>query len=116
MIAQKRVFDPKRVRIVATIAGYSTPVAKRNVSLILNGKTVQSKTIDVPAAGRAQVEFLGLDASYGFNRCEVRIDSADALADRRSLLFFGGARRSEEGPFCGRRPQAARAALLSSRP
>jgi hypothetical protein len=87
VIAQRRVFDPKRVRIVATIAGYSTPAAKKNVSLILNGKTVQSKTADVPAGGRTQVEFLGLDASYGFNRCEVRIDSADALATDDHFYF-----------------------------
>ena len=73
----------------------------RTVSLILNGKTVQTKTVDVPANGRAQVEFLGLDASYGFNKCEVRIDSADALRGRRPVSVFGGADRSQEGPVRG---------------
>lgn len=87
VVAPRRVFDPKRVRIQATIAGYSTPAAKRNVSLILNGKTLQSKTVDVAENGRAQVEFLGLDASYGFNKCEVRIDSADGLATDDHFFF-----------------------------
>ena len=45
-----------QVRIVATIAGYDTPATKKNVSLVLNGKTVQSKTVDVAANGRAQAE------------------------------------------------------------
>lgn len=105
VVAPKRVFDPKRVRIQATIAGYSTEATKKNVSLILNGKTLQSKTVDVPANGRAQVEFLGLDASYGFNRCQVQIDSSDALAtddhfdfsveraDPKKVLFVDDGRR-----------------------
>lgn len=83
--APARIYDPKKFRIQVTIAGFDTPAARRTVSLVVNGKTVQSKQIDVPAGspgqtGRAQTEFVGLEASYGFNRCEVRIDSADALA------------------------------------
>src|SRR5579863_7237064 len=103
------VYDPKRVRIQATIAGFGTPAATRTVSLVLNGKVVQSKPVDVPAAadhqpGRAQVEFNELAASYGPNRCEVRIDSADALpgddgfpfsverADPKKILFIDNGR------------------------
>jgi hypothetical protein len=100
-----RIYDPKRFRIEATIAGFDTPAAVRTVSLILNGKTVQTKMVNVPPNGRAQVEFLGLDASYGFNKCEVRIDSADALAaddrfqfsvertDPKKVLFVDDGRR-----------------------
>jgi hypothetical protein len=105
VVAPQRVYDPKRVRIQATIAGFNTPAAKRNVTLLLNGKTLQSKSVDVPASGRATVEFLGLDASYGFNKAEVRIDSADALAaddryafsvertDPKKILFVDDGRR-----------------------
>ncbi len=78
--APRRVYDPKKVRIQAIIAGFGAPAAKRAVSLLLNGKSLQTKTVDVPENGRAQVEFLGLDAPYGFSRGEVRIDSADILA------------------------------------
>lgn len=84
VVAPRRVYDPKRVRIQATIAGFAAPAASRTVSLLLNSKTIQTKTVNVPAGGRAQVEFLELNASYGFNKCEVRIDSADGLpADDR---------------------------------
>ncbi|MBV8847025.1 MAG: hypothetical protein JO307_29810, partial [Bryobacterales bacterium] len=87
VVAPRRVYDPKRVRVQATIAGFAAPAATRNASLVLNGKTVQTKSINVPANGRASVEFLGLDASYGFNRGEVRIDSADGLAADDRFLF-----------------------------
>ncbi|HXP85999.1 MAG TPA: BatA domain-containing protein [Bryobacteraceae bacterium] len=105
VIAPQRVYDPKRVRIQATIAGFNTPAAKRNVTLLLNGKTLQSKLVDVPANGRATAEFLGLDASYGFNKAEIRIDSVDALAaddryafsvertDPKKILFVDDGRR-----------------------
>jgi hypothetical protein len=85
--APTHVYDPKRVRIQSTIAGFGTPAAKRTVSLVLNGKVAQSKQVDVPANGRAQVEFNELAASYGPNRCEVRIDSADALPGDDSFPF-----------------------------
>ena len=43
--------------------------------------------MDVPANGRATVEFQSLDVPYGFTRCEVRIDSADTFpADDVSLF------------------------------
>ncbi len=104
--APTHVYDPKRVRIQATIAGFGTPAAKRTVSLVLNGKVVQTKQVDVPAGmrGRAQVEFDELAASYGPNRCEVRIDSADALpgddasrsrwsaTDPKKILFIDNGR------------------------
>jgi len=45
----------------------------------VNGKTTANKTVAVPANGRATVDFPALEVPYGFNRCEVKIDSADAL-------------------------------------
>lgn len=71
--------DSKPVRVQAVIAGYGTPAAQRTVSLVVNGKTTATKSIAVPANGRANVEFPALDVPYGFNRCEIKIDSADAL-------------------------------------
>ncbi|HEY2842263.1 MAG TPA: hypothetical protein VGJ09_01380, partial [Bryobacteraceae bacterium] len=79
--------------------------AKRTVSLVLNDKVQQTKTVDVPANGRAQAEFLALEAPYGFSRGEIRIDSADALSaddrfafsvertDPRKVLFLDDGRR-----------------------
>jgi hypothetical protein len=85
--APGQVWDPKKVRIKAVIAGYGTPEASRAVSLIVNGKMVATKKADVPAAGRVTVEFDSLDVPYGFSRCEVRIDSADSLPADDSSIF-----------------------------
>ncbi len=113
--APGQVWDVKKARVQAVIAGYGTPAATRTVSLIINGKTAATRTVAVPASGRATVEFDSLDVPHGFSRCEVRIDSADALpaddisrfaversdpqkvlflhesSDMRSPLYFGAA-------------------------
>ena len=141
VIAPRRVFDPKRVKIQATVAGFGTPAAKRTVTLLLNGRELQSKSVDVPENGRAQVEFLGLEAPYGFSKGEVRIDAADALpgddhyffsterTDPRKVLFIDDGRRPRaelyfrtaldstgDGGFQmdTQRPEAAAGANLSS--
>jgi hypothetical protein len=85
--APRSVFDPKKARIQAVIAGYSAPAAKRNVSLLVNGKVVASKMADVPENGRTSVEFIGMEANYGFNRGEVKIDGGDALSGDDTFLF-----------------------------
>jgi hypothetical protein len=107
VVVPSRIYDPKRVRIQSTIAGFGAPGAKKTVSLILNGKTLQTKTVDVPENGRASAEFLGLDAPYGFSKGEVRIESGDTLAgddkfafsvertDPRKVLFIDTGRRPE---------------------
>ena len=71
--------DARPVHVQAVIAGYGTPAAQRTVSLVVNGKTTAVKTVAVPANGRAKVDFPALEVPYGFNRCEVRIDSADVF-------------------------------------
>jgi hypothetical protein len=71
--------DAKPVHVQAVIAGYGTPAAQRNVSLVVSGKTLATKTVPIPANGRASVDFPALEVPYGFSRCEVRIDSADVF-------------------------------------
>ena len=85
--APRRVFDTKKVRTVATIAGFDTPDATRTVTLVANGKTLETKQVKVAANGRATVEFLTLDAPYGMTRCEIRIDGADAFPEDDHWLF-----------------------------
>lgn len=85
--APRRVFDTKKVRTVATVAGFLTTDSSRTVSLVANGKTLESKQVKVPAGGRATVEFLSLDAPYGLTRCEVRIDSADKFPNDDHWFF-----------------------------
>jgi hypothetical protein len=85
--APRRVFDTKKVRTVATIAGFNTDDATRKVTLIANGKPVESKDVKIAAGGRATVEFLTLDVPYGLTKCEVRLDSADAFPQDDHWLF-----------------------------
>ena len=85
--APRRVFDTKKVRTVATIAGYGTVDAVRKVTLLANGKPLETKTVKVPASGRATVEFLALDAPYGLTRCEIDIDGADEFPQDDRWLF-----------------------------
>ena len=85
--APGQVWQPKKARVQAVVAGYNTPAASRTVSLVVNGKAIATRKIDVPANGRATIEFDSLDVPYGFSRCEVRIDSADALPGDDASLF-----------------------------
>ncbi|MBI2680335.1 MAG: BatA domain-containing protein [Candidatus Solibacter usitatus] len=77
VIAPRRIYDPKKVRIQATVAGFGTQRASRRVALLLNGKEIAAKSVEVPANGRGTAEFLTLDAPHGMNRGEIRIDSGD---------------------------------------
>jgi hypothetical protein len=79
--------EGKPVRVQAVVTGYLTPAATRTVSLLVNGRSSASKSVQVPAGGRATVEFESLDVPYGFSRCEIRIDSADALPADDGYLF-----------------------------
>ncbi len=85
--APRRVFDTKKVRTVATIAGFDTPDATRKVTLLANGKPLETKPVKVPANGRATVEFLTLDAPYGLTRCEIQIDGNDSFPQDDHWLF-----------------------------
>lgn len=107
--APAKIYDPKKVRIQAVIAGVGTEPAKRTVSLLLDGKVLDSKSVDIPASGRASVEFLSLESPHGFHKAEISIDPHDSLsqddrfpfaverADPHPVLFLhrGGQPRDE---------------------
>ena len=106
--APAHVYDTAHTRLTATVAGWHTQAANRKVELVLDGKTVGSKDVSVPANGRAQVEFLGFDVPYGNHRGEVRITPDDQLAkddsfalsversDPRKVLFLYAGGRARE--------------------
>ena len=85
--APRQVWDPRTVRVQAVIAGYGTAAATRTVSFVVNGKTVNTQRVNVPASGRASVELDSLDLPYGLSRGSVRIDTGDALAADDEFLF-----------------------------
>lgn len=109
--APPRLYDPAQAKIAVTVAGFNAPKATRTVTLLLNGKTVGAKSVEVAENGRGTVEFVGLEATQGFNKCEVRIDSADALpaddrfafaverADPKKVLFVDDGRRPNAEKF-----------------
>jgi len=71
--------DPKHSHVRAIVVGFNTPSADKTVSLVVNGKTIATRKVTLPANGRATVDFAPLDVGYGFNRCEVRVDGGDAF-------------------------------------
>ncbi|MBI3472438.1 MAG: BatA domain-containing protein [Candidatus Solibacter usitatus] len=85
--APRRIYDPKKVRIQATLAGYGTERATKRVTLLVNGKEMASKPVEIAAGGRASVEFLTLDAGYGLNRGQIRLDPPDAFPDDDRFNF-----------------------------
>lgn len=88
--------DPKdlqRSHVRAVIAGFNTPASQKTVSLIINGKTAASRKVEIPANGRARVDFAPLDVGYGFNRCSVRIEGNDAFPADDATVF--AVRRSD---------------------
>jgi len=87
VVAPARVFDPKQVRVAATITGWQTPAATRKASLYVDSKLVASHDVTVPASGHAQAEFSSFDVPYGSHRGEVRIEPRDELPNDDVFLF-----------------------------
>jgi len=85
--APAKIYDPKKVRVQAVIASVGGDAAKRNVSLVLDGKVLESKQVDVPANGRATAEFLSLESPHGFHKAEIRIDPDDSLPEDDRFRF-----------------------------
>ena len=104
--APRTMGDPKATKVLVTLTGYETPAVKKPVSLWLNGRQQAAKLATIAANGRMNVEFLGLEAPYGWSRGEVRIEGGDALAaddvfrfaieraDSRRILFVREARQA----------------------
>lgn len=103
-----RVYDPTRTRLTATVAGWETEADSRTVSLVLDEKVIASKSVTVPASGRAEVEFLAFEVPYGSHKGQIRIEPHDSLpnddsfpfsierADARRVLFLYAAGRARQ--------------------
>lgn len=85
--APARVDDKGKVRAQATVAGYLTEAAARRVSVAVNGRVVETKEVNIPAGGRATVEFAAFDVPHGNNRCEVRLEGGDAFPEDDRFRF-----------------------------
>jgi hypothetical protein len=99
IVAPRRVYDGKKTRVLATVANFGARKASKTVSLLLNDRVVETKSVEVPENGRATVEFLSMEVPYGRNKGMVRLDAGDPLpgddvfyfsverADPRHALF-----------------------------
>jgi hypothetical protein len=82
--APRLLQEGKKTRVQATIAGYGTEAATVKVSLVVRDNVLETKSVQVPAGGRATVEFLSLEAPHGWSRAEIRLESRDEFpADDR---------------------------------
>jgi hypothetical protein len=61
VVAPRRVYAGKKNRVLVTVAGFGTQKTTRNVSLLLNGRAVETKPVEIPESGRATVEFNSLE-------------------------------------------------------
>jgi hypothetical protein len=75
--------------LTASVRSFAQEAVTRTVTLSQNGSTVAEQTVEVPAAGRAEVTFPALELARGSNRVEVELSPADDLAgdDRRYLAI-----------------------------
>ncbi|MBV8068349.1 MAG: BatA and WFA domain-containing protein [Acidobacteriaceae bacterium] len=87
VVAPARVYDPKRTRVTARVAGWCTSAAAKKVILSLDGHVVASKDVIVPAQSSAEVEFVGFDVPYGTHRGEVSIQPQDDLPEDDAFPF-----------------------------
>jgi hypothetical protein len=87
VVAPGRVYDSKKTRVLATVAGFGNQKTTHNVSLLLNGRVIETKPLEIPENGRATVEFVSMEAPYGRNKGEVRVDSGDSLPADDSFFF-----------------------------
>jgi hypothetical protein len=85
--------DPATSRVQAVVEGFNTPEATKQVALVIDGKVIATRRVDIPANGRAIVTFAPLNVQYGFNRCAVQIEGGDAFPADDASVF--AVRRSD---------------------
>ena len=86
-VSAPEVYGSAHEHVIATIAGWQTPAASRKVFVVLDGKVIASKAVNLAASGRAQVEFLSLDVPYGAHEGKVRMEPHDNLPDDDEFPF-----------------------------
>ncbi|HWQ53127.1 MAG TPA: BatA domain-containing protein [Bryobacteraceae bacterium] len=94
--APRRVYDQRKVGVEATVANFGAAAETRRAALVLNGREIESHNVEIPAGGRAVVEFANLEAPFGMRRCEVKLSPADGLPE--DDLFHFSVERAEPRP------------------
>lgn len=87
IVAPRRVYDGKPARVLATVSNFGGQKTAKNISLVLNDRVVEAKSVEVPENGRATVEFDSMVVPYGRNKGMVRMDGGDALPADDTFYF-----------------------------
>ncbi len=66
-------------RLLAEVRGFNTPAASKEATLTLGGKTIQRKSVEVPASGSVTVAFESFDVPLGNNQAEISLSPRDDL-------------------------------------
>ncbi len=83
------MYSSRKMRLRATLASFAGRPARRRVHVVLDGRTVESREVELPAGSRAAVEFMLPEPAHGMHRGEVRMEPPDAFpADDRRLFAF----------------------------
>ena len=123
-----RVFDAAGIRLTTSIAGWQTLDTVKKVSVFLDGRSLASKEIKIPASGQVDLQFDSLVIPFGAHRGEIRIEPNDDLpnddtflfsterADPRKVLFLSSMGRSIDSFFYKSALDAAPATGLRVQP
>jgi hypothetical protein len=73
----------------AGVRSFAAAAAEKTVRLELNGRTIEERTVEIPAGGRAQAQFAALELAPGANRASVSLVPEDDLVadDQRHLAL-----------------------------
>lgn len=103
--------SPLTGELEAEVRSFSPEPAERTVRLELNGRRVAEARVDLPANGRAVVEFDPLDLVSGANRVTLSLEPGDDLAvddtrflslkrpEPRGVLIVSSGRRANDDLF-----------------
>ncbi len=114
VLAPRRLFNPKSGRVQATVVSYSDKDANVAATLLLNNRPLETKSVAVSAGGRANVDFTGMDAPFGLNRGEVRINGSDPFP--RTIIFISRWNGPTPRPRCCSTMRPTRAPPTICRP
>ncbi len=87
VVAPARVAPTGKVDVRASLASYAPADKTLPVGLYFGDRKVASSTVNVPANGRAQVEFTALEPGPRWTQAELRIEQDDALSADNRFYF-----------------------------
>jgi hypothetical protein len=93
IVAPRRVYDGKKTRVLVTVSNFGAQKSTKSVSLMLNERVVESKSVEIPKNGRASVEFVSMEVPFGRNKGKVVLNSGDPLPN--DDVFYFSVERSD---------------------